>query len=202
MKAKVLFLFIGFLMSFLLFGLIRFITFHEEKHTHHHANLAVFINGTKLDLSSDKYMEEISACYTQGVIQPKQRVHLHEKNGDLVHVHHEGVTWGHFFNNIGFAITPDYLIDDKGNIYKEDETNSLSFLLNGKPIDNPYNSLIKSEDRLLINFGPEKEAELIDTKFKEVANNASEYNHKQDPSTCSGDNETTIKDRLIKSFLF
>jgi hypothetical protein len=202
MKNKLPIAFISFLITFLLLGIIRFITFAEEKHTHYHANFALFINGTKVNFSDNKYMEEVSACYSEGDIQPRQRVHLHEKNGDLIHVHHDGVTWGHLLTNLEFALSDDYLIDDKGIVYKQDDTNSLSFILNGKAIDNPYNTLMKSEDRLLINYGPEKESDLITNRFNEVKNNAGEYNHKQDPSTCSGQQHSSLKDRLVKSFLF
>ena len=69
--------------------------------THHHANWAVFVDGERMDLSADRYMEEIAACAAsdEGIL-PSQRIHMHENNPDIVHVHHEGATWGALMANL------------------------------------------------------------------------------------------------------
>jgi len=48
-------------------------------------------------------MEDIVGCSITGKISARDRVHLHENNGDTIHVHHDGVTWGHFFSNNNIA---------------------------------------------------------------------------------------------------
>lgn len=199
MKQKAIFLIIGSILGILLFGFIRFFTIHEH-HTHFHANFAIFINGNRVNLTDNKYMEEISSCLETKEIQPKQRAHLHENNQDTLHVHHEGVTWGHFLMNIGFNVGTDYLVDDKGVIYKSDDKNKLTFILNGSQVRSIGNELIKSEDRLLINYGSETAETLQDAQFKTVAENAHEFNLKNDPAACSGHGELGFIERLKKAF--
>lgn len=70
---------------------------------HYHANIAIFINDKKVDLNASKYMEETTQCAIDPSKQrPEDRTHFHENNGDLVHVHAAGVTWGHLMANIGW----------------------------------------------------------------------------------------------------
>lgn len=63
----------------------------------------MYIGGEKIDFSADKYMEDIAGCSITGNLSAKDRAHLHENNGETIHIHHDGVTWGHFFANIGFT---------------------------------------------------------------------------------------------------
>ena len=72
------------LMAFL--GFFAGYVIYTEK-VHYHANFAVAIDGVKYDFSPDKYMEEIAGCYKTEVDRPQDRVHLHEKNGNTIHVH-------------------------------------------------------------------------------------------------------------------
>jgi hypothetical protein len=44
---------------------------------------------------------------------------------------------------------------DDGKVYANNEKDSLKFILNGQEVNNPFNKLIKSKDRLLINYGEE-----------------------------------------------
>jgi hypothetical protein len=41
---------------------------------------------------------------------------------------------------------------DDGKIYVNNEKNELTFILNGDIVKNPFNMLIGSKDRLLINY--------------------------------------------------
>jgi hypothetical protein len=60
---------------------------------HYHANVAVFIDGKKWDFSREKYMEEVERCNVTKDVRPEDRIHLHDKNGDTVHVHMAASTW-------------------------------------------------------------------------------------------------------------
>lgn len=57
------------------------------KSPRYHANWAVFVNGERLDLSSDRYMEEVAACGAGHQVLPTQRVHMHGNDDDVVDVH-------------------------------------------------------------------------------------------------------------------
>lgn len=60
---------------------------------HYHANMAAYIDGKTWDFSKDIYMEEVSRCNITTDVRPEDRIHLHENNGNLVHVHMAASTW-------------------------------------------------------------------------------------------------------------
>lgn len=151
---------------------------------HFHANFALYINGERFDFSPDAYMEDVAWCSLTGKMYPEDRVHLHENNPDTIHIHDDGVSWGHFFANNNMAFWENFLKSDSWEIYQWEMT----YILNGISVKNPFNDLIKSEDRLLITYNTEWAEDL----FSEVSSNAPEYNEKYDPWSCGGTNENAI----------
>ena len=72
---------------------------------HFHPNFAVYVNGDRIDFTDEKFSEDIEWCSITGKQNPEDRVHLHERNQDTIHIHADGVSWGHFFanNNVVFS---------------------------------------------------------------------------------------------------
>jgi hypothetical protein len=167
---------------------------------HFHANFMMYVNWKRLLFTDDKYSEDIWKCKIEENMSPRDRVHLHENNQDTIHVHHDWVAWWHFFSNINYYFSDEYLITDTWKVYKSDEKNKLTYILNGKKIVNPFNRMINSEDRLLINYWNESEELLLKERFNQVPKDAGEFNHKYDPWTCSWTNENSIF-FLIKQLL-
>ena len=52
----------------------------------------------------NRYMEDVASCYGGAGSNPRERVHFHENNPDVVHVHAAGATWGHLFQNLGWSL--------------------------------------------------------------------------------------------------
>jgi hypothetical protein len=78
-----------------------------------------------------------------------------------------------------------YLADDFGKIYTPKDGKNIYYFLNGKRIDNPANTVVESEDRLLVWYGTWTEEE-VGGKFDIlVPKDAHEYNQKADPASCS-----------------
>jgi hypothetical protein len=105
-------------------------------------------------------------------------------------------TWGHLFANLRWNFGQEYLVDTSGKIYTTDTVNHLYFFINGKPVFNPFNTPIQSEDRLLIWYGTGTEESVKNTFFPKVADDAKIYNQKDDPASC-GTNEHT---EILESF--
>jgi hypothetical protein len=164
----------------------RFATVHAPEPVHFHANFAVVVDGQRVDFSGDQFMEEIGACKAGHQMSPTERVHLHDNNQDVVHVHHDGVTWGHFFANLRGGLGDDYLRLPDGRLLVPGDGKTLKFILNGQGEYSVYNQPIRSTDRLLVSFGSETEREVVERQFPLVADNAAEYNQKPDPASCSG----------------
>lgn len=195
-------LLVGALLGFTLIGAARFVTQEPPPSVHYHANWAIFIDGERLDLTADRYMEDVLQCMADPSRQaPEDRVHMHENNHDVVHVHASGVTWGHLLANLGFGVGDDYL-DLGSTVHADGENGTLKFILNGTRILSIRNQPIRNRDRLLISFGPESVEEVLAKQMPQVADDADRYNEMPDPGSCSGDVEESLGDRLRRAFWF
>jgi len=192
-------LLVGLALGALLLGLARLAAAPLNPTTHHHANWAIVVNGTRIDLSGDRFMEEIAAC-TAGNdgIAPSQRIHMHESLQDVVHVHHAGATWGHLMTNLGLGLGDDWLFLDRGLVEGIDGiasdgrlvsgTNAgrLVFVVNGFVVPSLANRVVESEDRVLIAWTAGDVDTVQSDWFEDVASTAAEYNERMDPASCSG----------------
>lgn len=158
---------------------------------HFHANFAMYVNSERVDFTADTYSEDVAGCNLTGLMYPADRVHLHENNQDTIHVHDDWVSWGHFFANNWFTFGSNYIALDDGRVLSNTDKTKMTFVLNWKVVENPFNRLIKSEDRLYINYGNEDEQTVIDASSF-VSDNAWEYNAKYDPGSCGWTNENGI----------
>jgi hypothetical protein len=181
----------------------RFATVPPPAVTHHHANWALFVDGERVDLSDARYMEDVAACRADPAsIGPRDRVHLHDGNADVVHVHHPAATWGHLMTNLGFHLGPDFVVTADGERHFAEGERTLKFFRNGIQLPELHNEAIRSEDRVLITFGAESAAEALVTQFPRVADDAAEHNEKADPGACMGGHEPeSFRSRLERAFV-
>ncbi|MDB5181841.1 MAG: hypothetical protein JWP13_604 [Candidatus Saccharibacteria bacterium] len=190
----------GLLAGALLILGIRYFTYHQDS-THYHANFAVYINGERENFKGPQYYEEVSICSAHDKLTPKARTHMHNEENGVVHVHDDGVTWGQFFENLGWYVGPDF-IRTPAAMHTADGVNKLNIVLNGDNLtglSTITNEVIGDKDRLLISYG-DVDRQMLDKQFQTVPNDADEYNHKNDPSTCSGAHSATPADRLKHLF--
>lgn len=178
---------------------IRFFTYRPDE-VHYHANFAVYINGQREEFKSPQYYEEVKICSLHGTT-PQSRAHMHDNVNDVVHVHDAAVTWGQFFENIGWMVGPDF-IRTQDTMYMADDTHTLNIILNGNNLtglSSITNQVIGDKDRLLLSYGPSDKATL-DKEYKTVPSTAAKYDAQQDPAACSGAEALTVSDRLKHLF--
>ncbi len=191
---------IGIVVGVLVLGTARLLLAPLNKVTHHHANWLITVDGAPVDLSGDRFMEEIAACSgsDEGIL-PSQRIHMHEGEDAIVHVHHTGATWGHLMMNLGLAIGDDYMMLGPGPVEgmdsappdgrffesREDE-HRLVFILNGFAVPTIQNRVVDSEDRLLVAWTDQPVDAVMAELYPSVASNAGQYNEMMDPASCSG----------------
>lgn len=199
-RNKTVYMLMGALLGVAGLAAFRFAFVPMEEPIHYHANFALFAGGERIDLSADEYMEDVARCALPGTVLPTDRVHLHNNDPDVAHVHHEGATWGHLLTNLGFGLGDEYLTTKSGVIHSEGGGRTMKFILNERPQFSVRNELIRSGDRLLISYGPESEDEVLRTQFSQVASNAEEFNQQMDPAGCSGAHEVTFWDRIRHAF--
>lgn len=181
---------------------VRFITYSPE-HTHYHANFAVYINGRREEFKSKQYYQEVSICNaTSGITIPQQRAHMHDDINSLVHVHDHAVTWGQFFENIGWLVGPDLIETANGTKYIADGSDKLHIIINGQDYTDLTaitDTVIKDRDRLLVSFG-NIDQPTLSKEFKSVPATAKHYDESKDPASCAAGEAVTTKQRLEHLF--
>ena len=194
---------LGAVAGALLLGAARLVALPADADVvHYHANWAIVVDGARLDLTPDRYMEDVARCSAHGAIGPRDRVHLHNNDQDGVHVHAPAATWGHLLANLGFGLGRDWLVTDDGRHLAAAPPRTLKFVLNGQPVASVHDRVIASEDRLLISYGAESADEVVRTQFPLVATTAARLNTEPDPASCSGAAEPTIGHRVRRAFWF
>jgi hypothetical protein len=185
------------------FGAVRFAALPPEDQVHYHANWALWIDGSRVDLSGNEYMEAVTACAVDASqMTGEARVHMHGNNPDVIHVHHDGATWAHLLQNLGWGIGYGWIVTRDGTILREEGGAQLNYVLNGLVVPPVHDRVIRPGDRLLISFGPETPATLLAERFPTVAENAPEYDLTSDPAGCAGTVEETLGERLRRAFWF
>lgn len=173
----------------------------KDTAVHYHANFALYINGKQDEFKSFTFYEEVAACDANAADNPKVRAHMHDQNNHLVHVHDGGATWGNFFENLGYTLSNNLVETDNGVYITGDDGNKLTFILNGQPTSIIANTVIKSEDVLLINYGKDDQA-TVQQRYDAIPRDAAKANQTKDPSACTGGHELTFWNRLKQAIGF
>jgi len=185
------------------YAVVRFAALPPLETVHYHANWALWIDGARVDLTGDQYMEDVAACASDPAnITAHGRVHMHESNADVVHVHHGGATWGHLLQNLGWGMGVDWLYSDAGVLYRDSDGKRLTYIVNGLVVPPVYDRVIQRGDRLLISFGSESPEELLQSRFPTVAADAPEFDAGFDPAGCMGAMEETLGARVRRAVWF
>ena len=122
---------------------------HDETKIHYHAGFVVFENLKKVDFSDIKYMS-IAPCKVHGSTgspqveemmtaeeEQKEKAHLHDGVGDVVHVHVKDSKWGDLFTNIKYQV--DY--------------SKVTAYINGQKVEDIKDYPTKSYDGLVLFIG-------------------------------------------------
>ncbi len=172
---------IGLLVGLIVFALFRFVTYIEP--AHYHANFAVFINDDRDKFDGPGFYEATTACSSSGSSSAAHRAHMHDQVNNVVHVHEEAVTWGMFFENIGYSVGERHLATNT-ELFTESNDQLVRFMLNGEEVDNVANKTIESEDQLLVSVT--SPGANIAREYAKVDDSAKVFNSKADPAACSG----------------
>lgn len=129
------------LLFFLILVGIDFQKFQQKEKIHYHAGFQVYVNGKKQDFSSIKYMNMRPCSENEKDVkedEQMEKAHLHDLDGDVVHVEAKGAKWRDLFANIHFYF---------------DQSKPLVGYVNGNKVDSISDYPIESFDSIVIFSG-------------------------------------------------
>ena len=142
--------------------------------------------------------EEVEMCTEDNTIKPSESAHMHDMVSDVVHVEDQAVTWGQFFQNIGYGIGEDYIALPQ-KIYQENDQDKITFILNGNKTFDITNRVIGDKDRLIVDFGSTSKTD-PQKEYDQDPATAGKYDTTQDPKSCSGHDQSGFRGRMMNMF--
>lgn len=137
---------------------------------HIHADFKVFVDNQTVDFSKTQYQSKDSADLDTNI-------HLHDGNGNIIHIHKKGTPLAELFKSFGGDFTNSCLTYNSKDKFCNQSDKTLKLYVNGK-IDNQFGNYIPNDlDQILITFGNEPQ-NIIDTELKSVTNDACIYSNK------------------------
>lgn len=140
---------------------------------HGHADFKLYINGQEWNFSREKYMSEGAGGDEENCTFGETLAHLHNMDGEVVHKHATGVTWGYFFSTLNISFEPGCLLMDDGSGYCSGDGRRLRYFVNGLEVSGIRDYEIRDLDRVLITYGSESEVE-IERQIASVTNKSAE----------------------------
>jgi hypothetical protein len=117
---------------------------------HSHAGILVKIFGDTFDFSAPAY--QIKSPW----------IHFESRDGSTIHKHATGVELEYLFNSLSIGIDDKCFIFPDGKQFCTNEDYSLKYFINGKQVADIRDYEIIEDDKILIVFGNEDEAQVME----------------------------------------
>ncbi len=138
---------------------------NDDKY-HVHADFHIVVHNTLVNLDEDMFQ-------TTSAQELHPDAHLHDNNGDVKHIHAEGVTFASFLDSLGITLTDSCLTLD--NEYCSGEIEEVLLFVNDEIFTQPISTYIPVDsDRILLRYGY-YDPETIQPYLDAVPNDACYY---------------------------
>lgn len=149
----------GLAVSIVIGSLIHYVDHqsHAEHHDNHpianpydseyhvHADFHIVVRDTQVNLDADMFQ-------TTSQQTLHKHAHLHDNNGDVKHIHAEGVTFAEFLDSLGITLTDNCLTLD--NEYCSGEEEEVLMFVNNELYTSPLTQYVPvDDDRILVYYG-------------------------------------------------
>lgn len=107
----------------------------EGRSLHEHAELFVYLNSSEpFDFSPQRYQVQEGFVHFEGgrAQGPDTTVHIHEARPTL----------GCLFGTVGWQVSGDEIVTDQGDVYAEDANHQIEILVDGKPAEDGFRTLL------------------------------------------------------------
>lgn len=113
---------------------------------HVHADFHIVVEDAYVNLSEDRFM-------TTAEQEFHPDAHLHDGNGEVKHIHAEGITFVSFLEGLGVSVTDRCISVPDGDERCATDTNSLTLFVNGEVIPSLSTYIPVDDDRILLYYG-------------------------------------------------
>jgi protein-disulfide isomerase len=134
---------------------------------HGHFDLKIILSGKVVDLAQKKYQS------TDGN-DLNEWIHMHDGNGEIVHVHKKGMKLADLFNSLKIGFNNECFTLDTGVKYCTGNGKTLKMFVNGKENKDFDNYIPADLDRILITYGSE-EGTVLQKQIDSVTDKACIY---------------------------
>ncbi|MEW6035092.1 MAG: hypothetical protein AB1529_00625 [Candidatus Micrarchaeota archaeon] len=141
----------GLLLALAAAGFLIFGQPQQPKPFHIHADLKAYVEGSALDLSQARYMS--SEGHTLSDV-----IHLHDMDGEVVHMHARGITLSEFFSSLNMTLNSTCIGLDDGTPYCDSGEKRLRMFVRPaggewNEVQEPGDYVFGDLDRILITYG-------------------------------------------------
>lgn len=151
---------------------------HHENHPiadpydseyHVHTDFHIYLNSERIDLARPELM-------TTSEQQLHEDVHLHDDNGEVVHIHAETITFAEFLDSVGIGLTQECL-SYEGTDYCTNDSDQLALYVNGENYRDPVTEYIPlDDDSVLLYYGTnDPDPEMIQSFLDGIPNDSCYY---------------------------
>lgn len=134
---------------------------------HNHADMKVFLDDRPLNFAKSEYYMKSRLLH----VDNNQNL---EDAGSVLHMHAKDVPLWWFFESLDMKLEKDSLTLADGQVFKNENSNTLKFYLNGKKVEELGNYVFQPLDKLLVSFGPENDSD-IQKQINSVTNFAKDH---------------------------
>ena len=120
---------------------------------HSHADFKLYIEGVPYDFSQEKYQEPSGVEGQETCGDDGKMADLHDGDGDVVHKHATGVTWGYFFSTLNMTLADSCFTLDNGTGYCNGNGKKWEYFVNGDAVSSVKDLEMHDLDQVLITYG-------------------------------------------------
>lgn len=158
---------LNFVIGLSIGGLIVFIFLNRDpidNHLHESGSDEYHIHADFLIQTGDIVQNLGTAEFTTSAKQKlHEDAHIHNENGDMLHLHEKNVSFVEFLNSLGIKLTEDCLTLKTGESFCNNELETLTLFVNNEPWTNTLKTYIPNDlDRVLLYYGDAETKSLND----------------------------------------
>lgn len=155
---------VAILVTVLALGLLSLVVGVPEPSHHVHADIAVYINGERFDLTTPAELSVQPCVLTADGEEIAAQHFVYSSNGILIHSFHPDITYANFFASLGITFEDNLFMASDDQTYVSTEEKGFTFFIDNQEVATIADKPIEDLERVLITYGNKDRDELSYTR--------------------------------------